>query len=218
MSGAPFDGLFGRLYDEYIKRPWWARLVAGALWGADPRPMYAAMRAIGEVPRGGTILDAPCGGGLAFRELRPEHDVRYVALDISTGMLERARREAEQRQLAQVELVQGAVEALPFEDELADLTLSMNALHCVRDPAAAVRELVRCTRRGAPLVGSTLVLGAGWRQDRALERGRRDGSVGPAGTVADLEDWLRAAGLDEAGVAVSSAIATFRGRRPASPR
>jgi SAM-dependent methyltransferase len=212
---AAFDGSFGRRYDAYIKRRRVAGLVGRLLWGADPGPMYAVMRAIRSVAPGGTILDAPCGGGLAFRELRPDQDVRYVALDLSNGMLARAREEAERRSLRQVELVHGDVQRLPFEDELADLTLSMNSLHCVPDPAGAVAELVRCTRRGAPFAGSTLVLGAGRRQDRALRYGRRDGTVGPAGTVADLERWLVDARLEDVRVEASGAIATFEAHRPA---
>jgi SAM-dependent methyltransferase len=132
-------------------------------------------------------------------------------------MLERARGEAERRGRRQVELVQGDVQRLPFEDELADLTLSMNSLHCVPDPAGAVAELVRCTRRGAPVVGSMLVLGAGRRQDRALRHAESNGSGGPGGTIADLERWLVDAGLEDVRVDASGAIAIFETRRAAQP-
>jgi SAM-dependent methyltransferase len=208
-----FDGLLGRLYDAYIKRPRWARPIGWALWGGNPGPMYELMGAIGAVPPGSTILDAPCGGGLAFRELRPDQDVRYVAIDLSRGMLDRARREAERRGLRQVELVHGDLQRLPFEDELADLTLSMNSLHCVPDPASAVAELVRCTRRGAPVVGSMLVLGAGRRHDRVLRYAERTGTGGPGGTTDDLRRWLADAGLTDVRVGASGAIATFESRR-----
>jgi SAM-dependent methyltransferase len=217
MSAEPrsdaFDGPLGRRYDAYIKRPRWARLIGRALWGADPGRMYEVMGAIGEAPAGSTILDAPCGGGLAFRELRTDQQVRYLALDLSSGMLDLARLEAERRELRQVELVQGDVQRLPFGDELADLTLSMNSLHCVPDPAGAIRELVRCTRRGARFVGSMLVLGAGWRQDRALRHAERNGVGGPGGTTEDLRRWLLDAGLDDVRVDASGAIATFEARR-----
>ena len=211
----PFDGRLGRGYDFYIKRPWLARPIGRLLWGADTRPMYRAMRAVREAPDGGTILDAPCGGGLAFRELDPCRDVRYVAIDLSQGLLERARRESERRGLSQVELVQGDVQRLPLDDGLADLTLSMNSLHCVPDPAGAVRELVRCTKPGARLVGSMLVLGAGRRQDRALRHAERNGSGGPGGTAAERQNWLSGAGLEAVRVDASGAIAVFEARRPA---
>lgn len=210
-----FDGLLGRAYDAYIKRPLWAHAIGRLLWGADPAAMYETMRAIGTVPGGSTILDAPCGGGLAFRELRPEQDVRYVALDLSRGMLERARREAERRGLRQVELVHGDVQDLPLPDGAADLTLTMNSLHSVGDPERAIAELVRCTRPGGRFAGSMLVLGAGRRQDRALRHSERDGSGGPGGTAADLERWLAGANLEGVRVDASGAIAVFEARRPA---
>ncbi|HKP91852.1 MAG TPA: class I SAM-dependent methyltransferase [Thermoleophilaceae bacterium] len=211
-----FDGGLGRAYDAYIKRPAVARVIGRLAWGADVGPMYGVMRAIAAVPDGGTILDAPCGGGLAFRELRPEQDVRYVALDLSEGMLERARREAERRGLHQVELLRGDVQRMPLADGAADLTLSMNSLHSVADPQAAIAELVRCTAAGGRFVGSMLVLGAGRRQDRALRHAERNGTGGPAGTTADLRRWLAGASLEDVRVDASGAIAVFEARRPAS--
>ena len=209
----PFDGRLGRGYDAYIKRPPVARAIGLALWGADTRPMYGLLDAVSEAADGATILDAPCGGGLAFRALRPDKAVRYLAVDLSAGMLERARREAERRGLGQVELIEADVQRLPLDDGVADLTLSMNSLHCVPDPAAAVAELVRCTAPGGRFTGSALVFGASRRSDAALRRGRRDGSVGPAGTLDDLRGWLRDAGVD-ASVQASGAIAVFDGRAP----
>jgi SAM-dependent methyltransferase len=211
----PYDGHLGRGYDAYIKRPALARLIGRALWAADTGPMYALMDLVGEMPDGATVLDAPCGGGLALRSLRPEQRLRYVAADLSAGMLERARIEAERRGLTQVEIVQADIEQLPLADGEADLTLSMNSLHAVPDPAAAVRELVRCTASGGRFAGSTLVFGASRRSDAGLRRGRRDGSAGPAGTVEDLREWLLGAGLGAESVAASGAIATFdeRNRR-----
>jgi SAM-dependent methyltransferase len=211
----PYDGRLGAAYDAYIKRPAVARVIGRVLWGADTRPMYALLDAIGRVPDGGTILDAPCGGGLAFRALRPEQDVRYVAVDLSEGMLERARREAERRGLQQVELVRGDLEELPLDDGAAQLTVTMNGLHCVPHPDRAVRELVRCTGPGGRVTGSALVLGAGRRSDAGLRRGQRDGSIGRPGTLDDLRGWLRDAGLDAGSVEASGAIATFDEARPA---
>jgi SAM-dependent methyltransferase len=213
MASNPFDGRFGEGYDAYIKRPGAARVIGRLLWGADTRPMYGLLDAVGEMPDGTTILDAPCGGGLAFRALRPEQRVRYVAVDLSTGMVERARGEAERRGLKQIELLHGDVQELPLGDDECDLTLSMNSLHCVADPARAVAELVRCTRPGGRIAGTSLVFGAGRFSDAALRRGRREGSVGPGGTVEDLRAWLRAAGLPGVTVEASGAIALFDARK-----
>jgi hypothetical protein len=40
------------------------------MMGADVDRIYRAMGAVGEMPDGSAILDVPCGGGIALRELR----------------------------------------------------------------------------------------------------------------------------------------------------
>ncbi len=60
-------GPFGAVYDCYIERPCLAWLVLGGMWGVDPRPFYRSLAAVGEMPDGATILDVPCGGGIALR-------------------------------------------------------------------------------------------------------------------------------------------------------
>lgn len=47
----------------------------------------------------------PCGGGVAFRALAPDQDVRYTAGDLSEKMLARARRRARGRSPNQIEVL-----------------------------------------------------------------------------------------------------------------
>src|SRR4051812_46882681 len=114
-------GPFGAVYDFYIERPWLAGTIGRLMWGAPIRPMYAAMEEIGRIGDGATIVDAPCGGGLALRALRPEQQVRFVGVDISPQMLERFRARAGTRGLEQVAAVVGDMRALPLPDASADL-------------------------------------------------------------------------------------------------
>ena len=65
-----------------------------ALWGGDAKPFYESIRAIGELPEGAVVVDAPCGAGVAFAALSPRQRLRYLALDLSPLMLERARQRA----------------------------------------------------------------------------------------------------------------------------
>jgi len=73
-------GPFGAVYDFYIERPRLARLVLGAMWGVDPRPFYRSLTAVAELPSGATVLDVPCGGGVALRGLRPVNDSYYATM------------------------------------------------------------------------------------------------------------------------------------------
>ena len=124
-------------------------VVSRTLWGIDASVLYDSMDLLAEIGRGNTVLDVPCGGGVAFRALPSGHDVRYVAIDIDERMLARARARALRRG-ARVEFVAGDMLALPFDDDEADLVLSYSGLHMVSDPERAVRELARCLEHRAP--------------------------------------------------------------------
>ena len=50
---------FGVAYAAYMERPKVVRWVARTVWAGDTRPYFESMRAIAEVPEGGTIVDCP---------------------------------------------------------------------------------------------------------------------------------------------------------------
>ena len=204
---ASFDGAFGRAYSYWMERPWLARLVGLALWGGDPKPYYDSMRAIGELPEGAVVADEPCGAGAAFVALSPRQRLRYLALDLSPLMLERARQRARAFGLDQIELVEGDAERIPLENGSVDLFLSYWGLHCMPHPEAAVREIARCLRRGGRVVGAMICRGPSLRQRLFLRPGT--GGFGPGGSVDDLARWLVAAGLTKTRLEVSGAFAYF---------
>ena len=82
-----FDGAFGRAYSYWVERPWLGRAVGFALWGGDSKPYYKSMRAIGELPAGAVVADAPCGAGDAFAalsqhqrcQIAPNPDPRFAS-------------------------------------------------------------------------------------------------------------------------------------------
>src|SRR5436305_14990965 len=117
----PCAGPFGAVYDFYIERPWLVGVIGRLVWGMSARPMYEAIEELGRVGDGATIVDAPCGGGVALRGLRPGQDVRYVAADIAPAMVRRVRERAASAGLSQVEAVQADMRSLPLEDASADV-------------------------------------------------------------------------------------------------
>jgi ubiquinone/menaquinone biosynthesis C-methylase UbiE len=183
-----FDGAFGAVYSFYMGNRYVARLVARGLWGGDVRPFFASMRAIGAVQPDGLIVDAPCGAGVAFRALDPRQAARYVAIDFSPAMLERARKEAIRRNLGQVELVEGDVTRIPVDDSAADLFLSYWGLHCLDEPEAALDEAARCLKPQGRLEGASFVTGSALRQRLLVHRHR--GAFGDVPSALRLQDWL----------------------------
>lgn len=208
-----FDTAAGALYDAYIERERVARVVGQVLWGSDMRAMYRSMRAIGAVADGSTVLDVPCGGGVALRALRPAQQVRYLAIDLSPAMLRRTARVAARAGLGQVEPLEGSAEALPLPDAVADLCVAYNSFHCFARPALAAAEMARCVRPGGRLLGTAIVRGELPRADRLIAAFAREGSFGPGGTRAELERWLADAGLADVRYQRDGAVVAFDATR-----
>jgi SAM-dependent methyltransferase len=199
-----------------MERPWLSRLIGRLIWGGDTRRYYESMRAVEEMPSGGTIVDCPCGAGPAFRAVEPGRHGRYLAVDLSPSMLRRARQRATERGIADIEFAKADARAIPIPDGDADLFLSFWGLHCYEDPAAALREAGRVVKQGGRLVGACFVSGRAARQRLMLREGR--GDFGRIGSEADVRDWLHAAGFEIAGTDRSGLYFFFSARRRAPGR
>ena len=201
------------VYDSAVERESVARVLGRLIWGMDASAFYEDIARLGGEPDDVAILDVPCGGGVAFRGLRADQRVRYVAADLSPVMLQRARAEAHRRGLGQVEFADADVNALPFEAGSFDLCVSYTGLHCFPDPARALAEMARVLRPGGVLRGTAVVKDAGRRQDAFVRLMQLRGAFGPGGTLAELESWLGDAGLVEVSVRGDGALGYFSGRR-----
>ena len=199
----------GAVYAAAIERRSVARSAGRLLFGTDVDHIYRAMDVVAEMPNGSTILDVPCGGGVALRRLRPGQQVRYVAIDISPEMLDLARRNLLPQQREQVEFIEASIEQIPFGEDEFDLCVCFNGLHCLPDPAAAVRELARCLKPGGRLIGDFATRGRLRRSDAYMALMRASGAFGPAGTLADARRWLTEAGLNVDELECSGAITHF---------
>lgn len=204
-----FNTILGTVYDLGAEVRPIARAGAWFEWGASLTPMYESMRAVAEVPDGGTILDLPCGGGPVFRELRPEQRVRYIAADYSTTMLDRARRRARRRLGDRAELLQTDAGDIRLPDDTADLVVTYNGLQCFPDAARAVQEMARVLRPGGRIVGTTVLSGIRPWHDRIIRGYQRAEAFGPGGTQDDLARWLSDAGFEEIAIDRSGALARF---------
>jgi len=206
-------GPFGAFYDFYIERPWLVSLIGRAVWGIDGSALYKSMGPIREAAPGSTIADVPCGGGVAFRALRPEQDVRYLAGDLDPKMLQRAERRARERSLGQVECVTADMTALPFGDGEVDLFLSCSGLHMVREPQRAINEIARCLKPGGRVIGTAFFSDGSRRARWIFAAGARRGHALPPDR-GELANWLTAAGLAKPTIGPQPTFAAFSARKP----
>jgi ubiquinone/menaquinone biosynthesis C-methylase UbiE len=191
------ERVMAAIYDAGVKHASLARVGAWAMWGADMRRMFTDIERLADLPAGASVLDVPCGGGLAFRGLATGQAVRYVAADISPYMLARAREEAGRRGVHDaIEFVEADITAMQFANESFDLCVTYNGLHCLPDPRAALAELVRVLRPGATLRGTSCVTGRGRRKDALIAMSRHAGVFGNTPHAGQIEQWLTEFGLD----------------------
>jgi SAM-dependent methyltransferase len=203
------------VYDFFVERESLARVAGRLAFGTDTRLLYEAIDSLGELPAGSSVLDIPTGGGVALRGLRPGQGIRYVAADIAPEMLARTERVARARGVEdQVELRAADVERLPFEDGEFDRVISFAGLHCFPRPRLAVLEIARCVRPGGRFEGSVYLTGTGLRYVPGVIGGRLIGVMGPSGSRADLDRWLRDAGFDNVRIELSGAIGYFSAAKP----
>jgi ubiquinone/menaquinone biosynthesis C-methylase UbiE len=93
---------------------------------------------------GKDVLECGCGTGLLLEKMARFAN-RAVGVDLSPGMLEAARARG-------LEVSEGSITALPFEDASFDMTCSFKVLAHVPDIAGALREMARVTKPGGWII------------------------------------------------------------------
>jgi ubiquinone/menaquinone biosynthesis C-methylase UbiE len=101
------------------------------------------------VSAGDRVLDVGCGTGVASRAARAL-GAEVTGVDVNTGMLSVARRV-----LPEVRFVEGTAEDLPFGDDDFDAVLCQFVVMFLADRTAALRQMARVARQGAPIVLGT---------------------------------------------------------------
>ncbi len=186
--------------------------VGRALWGVETAPLYDSLAQLGAAEKV-TILDVPCGGGVAFRALEPGQAVRYIAADPSARLIARAQRRARRRALDQIEFAVADITRLPLRSGVADVVLCHGGLEAAGDPGEALGELARCLQPGGLLTGTSFfgdepgarARSAFWlrqRRGRALPPRRRE-----------LFAALATAGFCEATIGPQPGFAGFSARK-----
>lgn len=131
------DNVAGDMERHYSPGRTWEAMARSALPLLDP----------------GDVLDIAAGDGVLAELLAP-HSGRYICLDASRRVVNAASERL--RIHPNVEVREGDMHALPFEDASFDLVVMMHALTYAAKPQQAVTEAARVLRPGGRLLLSSL--------------------------------------------------------------
>ena len=115
---------------------------------------------LGRIEPGAVVLDLGCGAGtdllIAAQMTGPAG--RVIGIDMTAGMLDRARASAVGMDLGNVELHEALIEALPLEDASVDVVISNGVIDLVPDKDAVLDEIDRVLRPGGRLQVADVVI------------------------------------------------------------
>ena len=140
-----------------------------------------------EIGPNGRVLEVGFGPGVIIQHLSRLASAGYVAgVDPSREMVEQARaRNATAIQSGRVDLRQGSVEDLSFDDDSFDNVLAINSMQVWPDAVASLREVRRVLKSGGrvalgftPYSGQSnkgvaeTLLAAGFAEAHVVEKGK----------------------------------------------
>ncbi len=139
------------LVDQRSRSGSWADSVAGRMERhySPGRTWQSTTRGLLGLVELGDVLDVASGDG-ALAELLAPRSRSVTCLDISPKVVDAARSRL--TNLGNVELMQGDMHALPFDDASFDRVLLLNALSYAENPPAVVQETTRVLRPGGQAV------------------------------------------------------------------
>ena len=180
----------------------WADSVAGDMERhySPGRTWEAMARSALPLLEPGDVLDIASGDGVLAELLAP-HSHRYVCLDSSTKVVLAASERL--RKLKNVEVQEGDMHALPFDDGHFDLVVLMHALTYADEPARAVAEAARVLRPGGRLLLTSLAR----HEHRSVVESY--GHVNLGFSAKDLQNFA-----SKAGFSITSCETVTRERRP----
>jgi len=165
--------------------------------------------AVSELREGETVLDLGSGGGidviLSAKRVGPT-GLAY-GLDMTDEMLALARKNSADAGVRNAVFLKGLIEQIPLPADSVDVVISNCVVNLSTDKDAVVREIARVLKPGGRVGISDVVAEDRLSPEERAERGSYVGCIAGALSQSEYEDGLRAAGLEDASVTFTHAVA-----------
>lgn len=153
--------------------------------------------AVVDLHSGETVLDLGSGAGgdvlIAARRVAPGG--RAIGLDMTSEMLDLARRNAEAAGVGNVEFLHGYLEQVPLPDASVDVVISNCVLNLAADKAVVLAEAARVLRPGGRFAVSDVVADPGMDDATKADLAAWTGCIAGALTPDEFTAALTAAGF-----------------------
>jgi ubiquinone/menaquinone biosynthesis C-methylase UbiE len=181
----------------------WAKMASRLSYAPLARKI---MESVAPLESGSTIVDLGTGPGILSIELHkllPQ--AKIIGVDLSSDMLEIARKNADEAGMSNYETRLGKAEELPIESNSVNLVVTQSSFHEWDDPRKGLSEIFRVLKPGGSLVLKDYSRGwlSGWRRSLlkfllAMVGESYEDHVGMFKfTFDEVADLLKEAGFDE---------------------
>lgn len=154
--------------------------------------------AIGSIQPGDTILDLGSGAGLdAFLAAeKTGENGKVIGVDMTEEMIERAKKNAEQYNIKNVEFRLGDIENLPVEENTIDIIISNCVINLAPDKSKVFKEAFRVLKSGGKMFLSDIVLLQELSEEQRNDKKLLSGCVAGAMLKDDYIATLEKAGFE----------------------
>src|SRR3954447_22045527 len=198
----PGDGLGEQLYDIAERSEVPDAAVLASLGCGNPT-------AVSDLRDGETVLDLGSGGGIdvILSAKRVGSTGHAYGLDMTDEMLQLARRNAAEADVANVTFLKGLIEEIPLPDASVDVVISNCVINLSTDKPAVLREIGRVLRHGGRIGISDVVAEDRLAVTERARRGSYVGCIAGALSVSEYIGGLRSAGFADVSVELTREVA-----------
>jgi arsenite methyltransferase len=155
--------------------------------------------AVADLNPGEIVLDLGSGAGadvlISARRVAPGG--RVIGLDMTTEMLELARRNASEAGVDNVDFVQGYLEDIPLPDASVDVVISNCVINLAADKNLVLAEAARVLRGGGRLAFSDVIADDGMDETTKADMAEWTGCIAGALTQNEFAEALTTAGFTD---------------------